>query len=163
MLNKELQKQRADLYAAQLKQQFQPSLEIQFNDTKSVLNNIQKGQEKLFNVSLYIYVRANSLKELNLLSKTLESKLNSILITPKIPKYKMIQGLQSLLPFASNKLACRRNITTKALSAFFPFTSPFLMIEKGGVFLGLNKNKLPIIKDIFNLANANGTILILCH
>ncbi|MBI4140895.1 DUF87 domain-containing protein, partial [Candidatus Woesearchaeota archaeon] len=61
--------------------------------------------------------------------------------------------------FAQNELAIKRNITTHALSAFFPFTSPFLILEKGGVFLGLNKNKLPIIKDIFSLANANGAIL----
>jgi len=159
MLNKELQKQRADLFAAQIKNKFQPSLEIQHADTRAVLESIQKGQEKLFNVSLYINVKAKSLKELDILTKIIQSQLNSILIIPKTPKYRMTQGFKSILPFATNELAIKRNITTQALSAFFPFTSPFLILEKGGVFLGLNKNKLPIIKDIFNLANANGAIL----
>lgn len=159
MLNKELQKQRADLFAAEIKHKFQPSLEIQYSDTRAVLESIQKGQEKLFNVSLYINVKAKSVKELDILTKIVQSQLNSILIIPKLTKYRMSQAFKSILPFATNELAIKRNITTHALSAFFPFTSPFLILEKGGVFLGLNKNKLPIIKDIFNLANANGAIL----
>jgi len=159
LLNKELQKQRADLFAAELKHNFQPSLEIQYADTRSVLDSIQKGKEKLFNVSLYINIKANSEEELNILSKTIQSQLNSILIIPQVPKYRMAQGLKSILPFGTNTLGIRRNITTYALSAFFPFTSPFLILEKGGVFLGLNKNQLPVIKDIFSLANANGVIL----
>ncbi|VVB81089.1 Uncharacterised protein [uncultured archaeon] len=159
MLNKELQKQRADLYAAEMKHSFQPSLEIQYKDTRGVLDSIQKGEEKLFNVSLYINVKAKDLKELDLLTRTIQSQLNSILIIPQVPKYRMAQGLKSVLPFGTNELGIRRNITTHALSAFFPFTSPFLILEKGGVFLGLNRNKLPIIKDIFSLANANGAIL----
>ncbi len=159
MLNKELQKQRADLYASELKHSFQPSLEIQYKDTRSVLDSIQKGEEKLFNVSLYINVKAKELKELDIQTKTIQSQLNSILIIPSVPKYRMAQGLKSVLPFGTNELGIRRNITTHAVSAFFPFTSPFLILEKGGVFLGLNKNKLPIIKDIFSLANANGAIL----
>ncbi len=159
MLNKELQKQRADLYASELKHSFQPSLEIQYKDTRSVLDSIQKGEEKLFNVSLYINVKAKDLKELDIQTKTIQSQLNSILIIPTLPKYRMAQGLKSVLPFGTNELGMRRNITTHAVSAFFPFTSPFLILEKGGVFLGLNKNKLPIIKDIFSLANANGAIL----
>ncbi len=159
MLNKGLQKQRADLYAAEMKHSFQPSLEIQYKDTRGVLDSIQKGEEKLFNVSLYINVKAKDLKELDLLTRTVQSQLNSILIIPQVPKYRMAQGLKSVLPFGTNELGIRRNITTHALSAFFPFTSPFLILEKGGVFLGLNRNKLPIIKDIFSLANANGAIL----
>ncbi|MBI4146127.1 DUF87 domain-containing protein, partial [Candidatus Woesearchaeota archaeon] len=159
MLNKEVQKQRADLFAAEMKHQFQPSLEIQYKDTTSVLDSIQKGKEKLFNVSLYVNIKSKDLNELNVLSRTIQSRLNSILIIPKTPKYRMADAFRSVLPFGLNDLGVRRNITTHALSAFFPFTSPFLILEKGGVFLGLNKNKLPIIKDIFALSNANGAIL----
>jgi len=158
-LNRELQKQRADLYASQLKQSFQPSLEIQYNDTRSVLDSIQRGEEKLFNVSLYINIKSKDTHELDILTRSIKSQLNSILIIPRTARLRMAQGLKSVLPFGTNELAIRRNITTHALSAFFPFTSPFLILEKGGVFLGLNKNKLPIIKDIFSLANANGAIL----
>ncbi|MFH1238390.1 MAG: DUF87 domain-containing protein, partial [archaeon] len=159
LLNRELQKQRADLYASKIKNQFNPSLEIKYRDTKIILEELQKGNEKLFDVSLYINCRAGSLKELNLLTRKIESELNSLLIIPREPIFQMLDGLKSCLPLAKNFLGVNRNITTSALSAFFPFTSSFSRFDESGVWLGLNKNNIPIIKDIFKLANPNGVVL----
>lgn len=158
-LNKELQKQRADLFAEQLKNSVNPSLEIKYKDTLSVLEQLQKGQEKLFNVSLYINAKAETLENLDYLTNKIEAELNSIMIMPKIPYFNQIKGYQSTMPLAKDNLGNKRNITTQALSAFFPFTSPFLTSEKDGVMLGLNKNKVPFIRDIYSLSNANGVVL----
>ncbi|MFQ5621303.1 MAG: VirB4 family type IV secretion system protein, partial [Candidatus Nanoarchaeia archaeon] len=158
-LNKELQKQRADLWAGEQKAMVNPSLEIKYKDTRSVLENLQKGDEKLFNVSLYITCKGNSEENLNLLCKRMESELNAIMMIPKIPKYEMHKGLKSVIPIGKDVLSVKRNITTKPLSAFFPFTSQFLDVEDSGIWLGLNKNHIPIIKDIFKLHNANGVVL----
>jgi len=158
-LNRELQKQRADLYSMQMKGITNPSLEIQYKDTRGTLEDLQKGKERLFNVSLYVNCKASSLKELELLTKKVESELNSLMILPKIPSFKMLQGFKSVAPIGIDQLDCNRNITTKALSAFFPFTSQFLEADNTGVWLGLNKNNIPIIKDIFNLSNPNGLVL----
>jgi len=159
MLNKELQKQRADLYAAKLKNQLNPSLEIKYADTHRILEELQKGSEKLFNISLYINCKANSLSSLNLLTKKIESELNSLLIMPRQANFRMIQGFKSCMPFAKDELKIKRNITTSALSAFFPFTSSFFKFDDTGIWLGSNKNGIPIIRDIFKLSNANGVCL----
>ncbi len=159
MLNKQLQKQRADLYSSELKKTVNPSLEIKYKDTRNVLENLQKGQEKLFNVSLYINCKADDLEELNLLTKKIQSELNSIMIMPSIPSFRMVQGLKSTTPFAYDELKIKRNITTKALSAFFPFTSRFLEIDDSGIWFGSNKNNIPIVRDIFKFTNPNGCIL----
>ena len=159
MLNKEIQKQRADLFAEQKKNSINPSLEIKHKDTLKVLENLQKGTEKLFNVSFYINCKAKSKEALNLLTKKVEAELNSIMIIPSVPLFRQIQGYKSLIPIAKDQLKVKRNITTHALSAFFPFTSPFLTLEEKGVMLGLNKNKVPYIKDIYALSNANGIVL----
>ncbi|MDO8564211.1 MAG: ATP-binding protein [Nanoarchaeota archaeon] len=159
MLNKELQKQRADLYSAQLKGTINPSLEIQHADTRTILDNLQKGKEKLFNVSLYVTCRAQTLKELNLLARRVEAELNSLLIIPRYPRFRMAQAFQSCAPLATNKLTVKRNVPTEPLSAFFPFTSSFLQADKTGIWLGQNKNNIPIIKDIFKLSNPNGFCL----
>jgi len=159
LLNKELQKQRADLYAAKLKNQLNPSLEIKYADTLKILENLQKGNEKLFNVSLYVNCRADNQKQLGLLSKKVESELNSLLIIPKQADFRMIQGFKSCLPLNEDCLNLRRNITTKGLSAFFPFTSSFFKFDETGIWFGLNKNKIPIIRDVFKLSNANGICL----
>jgi type IV secretory pathway VirB4 component len=159
LLNKELQKQRADLYAEEIKKSINPSLEIKYKDTRKVLEELQKGTEKLFNVSLYINCKGKTKEDLNLLTKKVESELNSIMIVPNTPLFRQIPAYKSMIPIAKDDLKAKRNITTQALSAFFPFTSPFLTVEPDGVMLGLNKNKVPYIKDIFGLSNANGIIL----
>ncbi len=158
-LNRELQKQRADLYSMQIKGIINPTLEIQHSDTRKTLEDLQKGKDRLFNVSLYINCKANSLKELNLLTKKVESELNSLMILPKIPNFRMLQGLKSIAPLGVDELNYNRNITTEALSAFFPFTSQFLETDSEGIWLGMNKNQIPIIRDIFKLPNPNGLIL----
>jgi len=158
-LNKELQKQRADLYSAKINHRINPSLEIKYTDTKHILTELQKGKDKLFNVSLYICCKAKTIKELNYLIRKVKSELNSILIIPDVYNYRQAQSFRSCLPMAINNLKIQRNITSTALSAFFPFTSPFLQVDETGVFLGLNKNKIPIIRDIFKLSNPNGIVL----
>jgi len=158
-LNRELQKQRADLFAEKKNNSINPSLEIKHKDTLKVLENLQKGQEKLFNVSLYINCKGKTKEELDFLTKKVEAELNSIMVLPYTPYFRQLSGFKSMMPLAKDDLKIRRNITTGALSAFFPFTSPFLTLEEKGVMLGLNKNKIPYIKDIFSLSNANGIVL----
>jgi len=159
MLNKELQKQRADLFAAEAKSIVNPTLDIQYQDTLNTLENLQKGNEKLFNVSFYINCKGKDQEELDLITKKVEAELNSMLIIPRRASFRMKAGLKSTVPLAENELGKRRNITTKALAAFFPFTSQFLQLDDSGVWLGVNKNEVPIIKDTFKLSNPNGIIL----
>jgi len=158
-INRELQKQRADLYSAKLKGQLNPSLEIKYQDTQKTLENLQKGKEKLFNISFYVNCKAEYKAELELLTKRIESELNALLIIPKQASFRMIQGFKSCLPLAENVLGMKRNVTTPPLSAFFPFTSSFFKYDNTGVWFGLNRNKIPIIRDIFKLSNANGICL----
>jgi hypothetical protein len=158
-INRELQKQRADLFSMKTKGVINPSLEIQYKDTKRILNLLQKGEERLFNVGLYITCKADSLGDLDLLTKKVEAELNSIMILPKVASFRMIQGFKSTAPIGVDELKSNRNITTSALSAFFPFTSQFLQADNTGVWLGQNKNNIPIIKDIFKLSNPNGVVL----
>ncbi|MDP2924791.1 MAG: ATP-binding protein [Nanoarchaeota archaeon] len=158
-LTRELQKQQADLYAMKMKGIFNPSLEIQYQDTRGTLENLQKGEERLFNVSLYINCKADSIKELDLLTKKIESELNSLMILPRTARLRMLQGFKATAPLGVDELNINRNITTDALSAFFPFTSQFLQVDNSGIWLGLNKNNIPIIKDIFKLPNPNGLVL----
>ena len=159
MLNKELQKQRADLFAAELKSSINPTLEIQYQDTRAVLEQLQKGNEKLFYVSLYINCKGKTPEELDLITKKVEAELNAMLIVPSRAIFRMKSGLKSTIPLAENELGIRRNITTKALAAFFPFTSQFLQLNPTGVWIGVNKNNVPIIKDIFQLSNGNGVCM----
>jgi type IV secretory pathway VirB4 component len=158
-LNKELQKQQSDLYSDSKKGIINPSLEIKFKSTRQVLEDLQKGKQKLFNVSLYIMCKGSSKEEIELLAKKVKADLDGLMIESKIPFFKMTKAYESVIPLASDALKIKRNIHTEGLAAFFPFSSPFLDIDNSGVLLGLNKNKIPYIKDIFKLSNANGVVL----
>ena len=158
-VNKELQKQRSDLYSMKLKGVINPSLEIQHNDTRGTLEVLQKGKERLYNISLYVVCKSDSLENLNFLTKKIEAEMNSIMIMPKFAYFRMLQGFRTILPLGIDELNMTRNITTSALSAFFPFTSQFLQADETGIWMGQNKNNIPIIKDIFKLPNPNGVVL----
>ncbi len=158
-LNRDLQKQQSDIYADSKKGILNQSLEIKFKSTKRVLEDLQKGKQKLFNISLYIMCKGDSKEDIDLLGKKIKADLDGLMIQNAIPKYQMMESYTSTLPLANNVLDIKRNIHTEGLGAFFPFSSPFLDIDNDGIMLGLNKNKIPLIKNIFNLANANGIIL----
>ncbi|MBS3152275.1 ATP-binding protein [Candidatus Woesearchaeota archaeon] len=202
-LNNELKKQKADIYTDSLKGIANPSLEIKHSATRKTLEELQKGNQKLFNFSLYINCKTkpldyyklnekeieevkknnprkkeseevynhkvNSLIEnktllkakhdLDLLSRKVSSELNSIMIQPSVPLFRQADAFKSIIPISDDSLKLKRNITTEGLSAFFPFTSPFLNTDLDGIMLGLNKNKIPFIKDIYKLTNANGLVL----
>ena len=159
-LNQELVKQESDLMAAQLKGIVNPSLQLQHQDTLNVLEKLQKGEEKLFNLSLYLGARAYDKEKLELLTKKILAELNSIMIIPKIPFLKMNEGAKSLYPIQEDKLNINRNIPSDALAACFPFTTAYLNIDQEGILFGLNKlNNIPIILDPFSFANYNGLIL----
>lgn len=158
-LNNELIRQKADLYAEEKKGLVSPSLEIKYKDTRHMLEELQKGEEKLFQVSLYIGCKADTSKELDLLTKQIETELNSSMIIPHVPLFRQADAFRSMLPCGFDYLRIWRNVPTKALSAFYPFTSPYLNIDNNGAMLGLNRNNVPIIRDIFALSNPNGLVL----
>jgi len=103
-LNRELQKQRADLYADTKKNIYNPSLEIKHTSTKQVLEDLQKGKQKLFNVSLYIMCKGKTLEEANLLTKKIKADLDGLMIQTKIPTFQMQSAYESMLPLGKNKL-----------------------------------------------------------
>lgn len=160
-LNHELKKQVSDISTLTQKGHSIPmSLQIQNEDTQSVLRVVQKGEEKMFNVSIYVNPKADSKQELELLTKRINATLNSVMIVPATASMRMLDGLRSILPYGQDKLKKTRNITSSPLSACFPFTSSGLQIEENGVMFGVNtNNKIPIIIDPFSFNNPNGLIL----
>ncbi len=159
-LNQELVKQEADLMASQMKGLVNPSLKLQHQDTLSVLEKMQKGEEKLFEFSLYLNARAYSKEKLDLLTKKIYSELNAIMIIPKTPFLEMSKAMKSIYPIQKDELKITRNITSNALSACFPFTTAYLDLDSKGIMFGLNKNNnIPIILDTYKFANYNGLIL----
>lgn len=116
---------------------------------------IRRGQQKLFHVSIYATLIADSLEELNDITSSLKSSLSARLFYIKTAQYQQIEGLQSTLPRGENVLAQRRNLDSETAALTFPFVSSEL-VQPGGILYGVNNsNNSLVIIDRFSLHNAN--------
>ncbi|OGC57148.1 hypothetical protein A3H26_02355 [candidate division WWE3 bacterium RIFCSPLOWO2_12_FULL_36_10] len=135
-----------------------PEVDIALEDAKSLQEQLVKGVEKFFQFSFYITIPADSLEELEDVSRKLESTLGSLLLISKSAAQQMEQAFQSTIPTAVDKLLFVRNMDTTSLATTFPFTSSDLTSDDG-IMYGINKhNGSLVIFDRFSLENANTVV-----
>ena len=121
-------------------------------------DKIQRGQEKLFQMSIYICLRADSLSELDKLTQLLENTLSARLFYSKVARYQQVEGLQSILPRSQDQLNQRRNLDSSSAALAFPFMSSEL-VQESGILYGINKSSSSlVILDRFSLHNANSIV-----
>ena len=61
-------------------------------------DKIQRGQEKLFQMAIYISLRAESLEELNKTTKLLEATMSARLFYTKVARYQQLEALKASCP-----------------------------------------------------------------
>ena len=121
-------------------------------------NKILRGQEKLFQVSIYVTITAESLADLDKTTKLLESALSARLFYTKVARYQQLEGLQSILPRGEDLLNQKRNLDSSSVALTFPFMSSEL-VQESGILYGVNKsNNTLVILDRFSLNNANSIV-----
>ncbi|MDO8583112.1 MAG: ATP-binding protein [bacterium] len=128
------------------------------DDALGLMEELAKGVERFFQMSLYITLYSDSLAELDASAKRLGSTLSSLLILPKTSTLQMEEGFKSTIPMGADKLFMTRNMDTTSLASTFPFTSATLTQDKG-IMYGLNEqNGSLIVFDRFSLENANEVV-----
>ena len=121
-------------------------------------DKIQRGQEKLFQMSIYVTLRANSLNELDKVTKLLETTLSARLFYSKVARYQQLEAMQSILPRGQDQLNQKRNLDSSSAALAFPFMSSEL-VQESGILYGVNKsNNSLVILDRFSLHNANSIV-----
>ena len=121
-------------------------------------DKIQRGQEKLFQVSIYISLREASLAELDKTTKLLENVLSARLFNVKTARYQQLEAMQSILPRGEDELSQKRNLDSSSAALAFPFMSSEL-VQESGILYGINKsNNSLVILDRFGLHNANSIV-----
>ncbi|MEO5949875.1 MAG: ATP-binding protein [Candidatus Saccharimonadales bacterium] len=118
-------------------------------------DKIQRGQEKLFQMSIYITISALTLEALDNTTKLLETELSARLFYIKSARFQQIEGLQSVLPRGEDILSQKRNLDSSSAALTFPLLSSEL-VHEAGILYGINKsNNSLVILDRFSLNNAN--------
>ncbi|MDD2225013.1 MAG: ATP-binding protein [Candidatus Shapirobacteria bacterium] len=121
-------------------------------------DKILRGQEKLFQISIYMTISADSLSELQKLTTLLETVMSTRLFYIKTATFQQVEGLQSILPRGENLLGQKRNLDSSSAALTFPFVSSEL-VQESGILYGINKsNNSLVIIDRFSLTNANSII-----
>lgn len=135
-----------------------PALEATLQDAEELRDALQRGIEKMFQISLYFTVYSDDEKKLEKITKQLETMLGGKLVLIKPAFLQMEHAFNSCQPMAVDELGVIRNMNTNPLSTAFPFTSSDLTSNEG-ILYGLNRhNDSLIIFDRFRLENANSVI-----
>ena len=134
-----------------------PEREIALEDAERLRERLQRGEERLFAVSLYLLLRAKALRELDELTRRVEEQLDALLAHSRRALWEQERGFRSCLPEARDQLLVPRNLDTSALAATLPFVGPSLAMESG-MLVGLARTgQAPVLLDPFDrsLDNAN--------
>lgn len=136
-----------------------PTVQVALDDALALQTELAKGSERFFQFGLYITIPADSLEELDQVSKEVDSSLSSLLIVVKKATLEMEEGFKATLPMFSDKLMVWRNMDTTSLATTFPFSTTSLTANEGILYgINLHDGSL-VIFDRFTLENANSVIL----
>jgi len=136
-----------------------PSVQVALDDALSLQAELAKGAERFFQFGLYITVPADSLEELNEVTKQIDSVLASLLIIARQSTLEMEEGFKSTMPMFYDRLGVWRNMDSTSLATTFPFATASLTRNEG-ILYGINEHDGSlIIFDRFTLENANSVIL----
>jgi conjugal transfer ATP-binding protein TraC len=137
-----------------------PEREVAYEDAERLRDALQRGEEKVFSVSLYILLRANSLDALDNLTRRVEITLDAMLAQSRVTILEQDSGFHACLPEGQDPLRVYRNLDTSSLATMFPFSSSTLTMERGVLYGIARHNHSPVIIDPFDasLENANAVI-----
>ena len=135
-----------------------PTVQAALEDAQVLQEELVKGQERFFQFGLYVSIPADSIEELNTVSKQVESTMGALLLVPKHATLQMEDAFKTTLPQATDHLYITRNMDTTSLATTFPFTSSSLT-SNTGIMYGINEhNGSLVIFDRFSQENANSVI-----
>jgi len=134
-----------------------PEREVAYEDAERLRDALQRGDEKIFSVALYILLRAGSLAALDALTRKVELTLGGMLAHARTAVLEQDTAFQSCLPQGQDQLLLYRNLDTSSVATMFPFSSSSLTMERGVLYGIARHNHSPVIVDPFDdsLENAN--------
>jgi len=134
-----------------------PEREVAFEDAERLRDALQRGEERVFSVSLYVLLRAPSQRALDDLTRRVETTLDGMLAHSRVAILEQERAFRACLPGGRDELLTYRNLDTSSLATTFPFTSSSLSMERGVLYGVASRSQSPVIIDPFDasLENAN--------
>jgi type IV secretory pathway VirB4 component len=125
--------------------------ELDRNDLQRILQDVIKGTTKLFDVSIYIELIADSQEELD----EAKGRVNAILAEQDIDlapiKHQQLDANGSVAPLCTDTIGNVHPIQLEALGTFFNFIEPSIY-DPNGILFGFDDTKRPVILDRYALS-----------
>lgn len=132
-----------------------PQLEAAYRNLEELRDKLQQAEEKLFNVGFYLALYGENESIVSKIENEIRGILDARLVTMKPALFQQEQGIQSILPLASDQLLVHSKFNSEPLSSFFPFTS-FDLTSDSGILYGINRhNSSLVLFDRYSLTNYN--------
>jgi len=137
-----------------------PEREVAYEDAERLRDALQRGEQRIFSVSLYLLIRATSLAGILDLTRRVEAALDGMLAQSRVAILEQDAGFRSCLPQGQDHLFVYRNLDTGSLATTFPFSSSTLTMPQGVLYGIARHNHSPVIVDPFDpsLENANAVV-----
>lgn len=134
-------------------------LEQQQAEAKEFLNDLMTRDQRMFLAIITIVVTADTEKELENITEAITTTARKNLCQLGILSFQQLDGLNTALPIANNKIDILRTLTTESLAVFLPFKVQEVQ-HTNGIYYGQNAiSKNMILLDRKELLNGNSFIL----
>lgn len=132
---------------------------VAYQDVERLRDRLQRGEERIFALSLYLTIRAPSLRVLDDYTAQMRTVLDNLLLVARPAVYEHDLGLRSCLPEARDHLKRHRLLDSSSVATAFPFASATLAMPQG-ILYGVASDGGLIILDPFasEFENANQVV-----
>lgn len=129
----------------------EPEMEVAASDVQRIMSRLASGEERLFEVSLLVVVRASDRHTLDERSERVASLLHTVFLDAVAHRttFEHGQALRSALPECRDELSRTFPLDTSSLKTAFPFVSNALAMP-GGVLLGATDSGELVLLDPWN-------------
>ncbi len=133
-----------------------PDASVAHHDVTRLMSELASGNERLFEVSFLLILRAPTKTELDERTDRMMALLHTIFLdaVAHTVTFEQAQAFRSFLPECRDELARTITLDAASVASTFPFLSNALTMP-GGTFLGLTGTGEPVLLDPWNASLEN--------
>ncbi len=135
------------------------SVRQKYSGAIELLSNLEKDNQRLFNVTILIYTYADTQEKLQQNIAQIRTAVAQNACAAVAMDYRQIEGYNSSLPLGQNFVDITRVLTTASTAIFIPFTTQEIY-QPGGMYYGLNAiSRNMIFFSRYNVNSPDGIIV----
>jgi hypothetical protein len=138
-----------------------PERDIGLEDAERLRSALQRGDERVFSVGLYILLRSPTRRMLDEATRRVETQLDGLLTHSRVALFEQERAFRSCLPEGRDQLLVARNLDTSSLAITLPLASSSLVMERGVLYGVAPENQSPIIIDPFDSSFLNYNLAVI--